>query len=198
MAPASPRARLDRLAVHLAYRPSPLPWPAAAAAAAAAADSAADGAAADGIDVGILTEATGDHLGGFLNGLATCRGVRSVSVADITQGAQFAAVRAAVPADRLGGCYTDVAAMLSECRPTLTLVTAEPHRTPALVRAVLESGSHVIVEKPGCYHLADFEEVCTLADSLGLQVMLAMATRVSPAVIKVKELIDKGNFYLSK
>lgn len=64
------------------------------------------------------------------------------------------------------------------------------------MRAALESGSHVIVEKPGCLTLAEFEDVCTLAEEKGLEVMLAMATRVNPAVVKVKEMIDAG--YLGK
>lgn len=61
-----------------------------------------------------------------------------------------------------------------------------------LVRAALESGSHVIVEKPGCLTLAEFELVCALAEEKGLEVMLAMPTRVNPAVAKVKEMIDIG------
>ena len=83
-----------------------------------------------GCDVGILTEATGDHLGGFLGGLATAPGVRSVSVADITGGAQFETVRKALPAHRMGAEYTSVCTMLSETQPALTLVTAEPRNTP--------------------------------------------------------------------
>ena len=78
-----------------------------------------------GCDVGILTEATGDHLGGFLGGLATAPSVRSVSVADITDGAQFVTVRKALPEQRMGGEYTSVQAMLSARKPALTLVTAE-------------------------------------------------------------------------
>jgi hypothetical protein len=89
-----------------------------------------------GCDVGILTEATGDHLGGFLGGLATAPGVRSVSVADITGGAQFETVRNALPAHRMGAEYTTVDAMLSELQPALTLVTAEPRNTPCV--ALLE------------------------------------------------------------
>lgn len=81
------------------------------------------------VDLGILTEATGDHLGGFLGGFATAPGVRSVSVADITDGAQFATVRKALPAQRMGGEYTSVQAMLSEREPALTLVTAEAHNS---------------------------------------------------------------------
>lgn len=61
-----------------------------------------------------------------------------------------------------------------------------------LVRAALETGSHVIVEKPGCLTLAEFEDVCAFADKKGLEVMLAMPTRVNPAIVKVKEMIEAG------
>ena len=154
--------------------------------------SPAFAAGGGGVACGILTEATGDHLGGFLNGFATADGVGSVSVADITEGAQFDAVRKAIPPERLGGFYLEPAAMLAERAPALTLVTAEAHRSAPLVRAALESGSHVLLEKPGCANLAEFEELCDLADEKGLTLMLAMATRANPAVVKAKELIDAG------
>jgi len=149
-------------------------------------------ASGGGVACGILTEATGDHLGGFLNGFATADGVGSVSVADITEGAQFDAVRKAIPPERLGGFYTQPGVMLAERAPALTLVTAEAHRSAPLVRAALESGSHVLLEKPGCANLAEFEQLCDLADEKGLTLMLAMATRANPAVVKAKELIDAG------
>ena len=56
----------------------------------------------------------------------------------------------------------------------------------------MERGSHVIVEKPGCLTLAEFENVCDLADEKGLEIMLAMPTRVNPAIVKVKEMIEAG------
>ena len=42
----------------------------------------------------------------------------------------------------------------------------------------------------GCATLAEFELLCELAEQKGLQLMLAMATRANPAVIKVKEMIE--------
>ena len=98
-------------------------------------------------------------------------GVGLVSTADITEGAQFEEVRSGLPARRVGGMHTNPAEMLAQCEPALTLVTAEAHRTPQLVRAALEAGSHVLVEKPACVHLAEFEALCDLAESKGLEVM---------------------------
>jgi predicted dehydrogenase len=151
-------------------------------------------AVAAAIEVGILTEATGEHLDGFLGGFALADGVSSVSAADNSSAGAttFGTVRAALPAGRVGSMHTSAVEMLHQRRPTLTLVTAEAHRTPPLVRAALESGSHVLVEKPGCLHLSEFESLCDLADHLGLQVMLAMATRLNPAIVRAKQLIGQG------
>lgn len=112
--------RLDRIAGQVSAQRTTLPKPPVVA------------SGSLGCDVGILTEATGDHLGGFLGGLATAPGVRLVSVADITGGAQFETVRNALPNHRMGAEYTSVDAMLSEHKPALTLVTAEPRNTPCV------------------------------------------------------------------
>jgi predicted dehydrogenase len=144
------------------------------------------------IQVGILTEATGEHLSGYLAGFAVAEGIALVSTTDVSEGAQFEAVRSALPARRVGSMHTSVGEMLGEREPALTLVTAEAHRTPELIRAALEAGSHVLVEKPGCLHMSEFEAVCDLAEAKGLHVMLAMANRFNPALIRAKELIDAG------
>ena len=128
------------------------------------------------VNIGIITERHGEHLEGFLGGFTVAEGVRTVSAADTTAGAQFSVVRAGLPVARLGSLVTDVESMLSQQRPQLTLVTAEAHNTAPLVCAALESGSHVLVEKPGCNNLSEFEALCDLAEKRGLQLMLAMAT----------------------
>ena len=174
--------RLRRVSGHL--RPRPRGRPASAA-------SPPD-PSSRAINVSILTEATGEHLGGYLKGFAVAEGVGLVSTADITEGAQFEEVRSGLPARRVGGMHTNPAEMLAQCEPALTLVTAEAHRTPQLVRAALEAGSHVLVEKPACVHLAEFEALCDLAESKGLEVMLAMANRFNQALLRAKELIDAG------
>eukprot|EP01050_Picozoa_sp_SAG11_P016020 SAG11_NODE_2136_length_3766_cov_6.499864_2_plen_108_part_00 len=50
----------------------------------------------------------------------------------------------------------------------------------------------MLVEKPGCLHLSEFESLCELADHSGLQLMLAMATRLNPAARQTKHLIERG------
>ena len=47
--------------------------------------------------------------------------------------------------------------MLAAGQPAVTVVTMEAHRSPAAVAAALAAGSHVLLEKPGCMSLADFE-----------------------------------------
>ena len=129
------------------------------------------------INVGIITERFGEHLGGFLAGFGDASaGVQEVAAADITGGAQFHVVVAGLPAGRLGPLFTSVDSMLSQHHPQLTLVTAEAHNSAALVEAALRSGSHVLLEKPGCQTLAEFEALCDLAGQRGLELMLAMAT----------------------
>lgn len=130
MMPPAATPRLERLAQHIVIsRPKTRGTSRPTAPAPASARAAPAAAAQAPVEIGILTEATGDHLGGFLGGFATAIGVGAVSIADITEGAQFATVRGALPPERMGGEYTVVEAMLLERRPALTLVTAEPHST---------------------------------------------------------------------
>ena len=87
--------------------------------------------------VGIITEATGDHLGGYLKGLATAPGRVVVCIADPT-GAQFE-VAAKALGDRLIGTYTRSAAR------GLT----RPYLTPILRRIRMRAPSSVFFEDIG-------------------------------------------------
>eukprot|EP01050_Picozoa_sp_SAG11_P016019 SAG11_NODE_2136_length_3766_cov_6.499864_1_plen_135_part_00 len=125
---------LRRLSDHLRLLSSPPRAPPAADSSALAIVPSSS----DGIDVGIITEATGEHLDGFLGGFALADDVRAISTADISGGAQFETVRTSLPTARTGSMHTTTDEMLRRARPTLTLVTAEAHRTPTLVRAALQ------------------------------------------------------------
>jgi predicted dehydrogenase len=137
----------------------------------------------------VITEQTGDHLGGLLKGLSSSAAA-SVAMSD-PSGTRFAEAEAALGA-KLAGRYVSAAEMLAATRPLLTIITMEGHRSPAMVRLALEAGSHVLLEKPGCASLLEFEPLAALAADKGLHLMLAMATRASPAVKQVKALIDAG------
>jgi predicted dehydrogenase len=82
--------------------------------------------------------------------------------------------------------------MLREIRPELVVVTMEAYRAPEQIQAALEAGSHVIVEKPGCTSLAQFDALVTLADARGRQVMLALATRLHSGARKARDLVRTG------
>jgi predicted dehydrogenase len=70
---------------------------------------------------------------------------------------------------------------------------ATPPRTHhALVKRALEAGKHVLVEKPLATTVADAEELVELAERNGLVLMPGHTFVYSPAVNKVRELIDSG------
>jgi len=142
------------------------------------------------INIGLITEPTASHRTGYLNVLASCDGVRSVSVVDPTENTFEDSQRRL--ADRFGRGFKDARQMLADVRPELTVVTTEGHNAPAAVTAALAAGSHVLTEKPSCTKLEQFERVARLAEKQKLHLMLAMATRSSAAIKKARQLITEG------
>jgi predicted dehydrogenase len=78
--------------------------------------------------------------------------------------------------------------------PTVDAVSiATPPATHyPLVKRALEAGKHVLVEKPLATCAAEAEELLELAASRGLTLMPGHTFLYSPAVNKVRELIDSG------
>jgi predicted dehydrogenase len=78
--------------------------------------------------------------------------------------------------------------------PTVDAVSiATPPATHyPLAKRALESGKHVLVEKPLATCTAEAEELLELAESKGLILMPGHTFLYSPAVNKVRELIDSG------
>lgn len=58
--------------------------------------------------------------------------------------------------------------------------------------AALESGRHVLVEKPIARSLAEAEEMCRVADERGLRLMTVANKRYSPPYRRAKFLIESG------
>jgi predicted dehydrogenase len=61
-----------------------------------------------------------------------------------------------------------------------------------LASAALRAGKHVLVEKPLATSAREAEEMVRLADSLGLTLMVDHTFIYSPAVRRIKEIIDSG------
>lgn len=73
------------------------------------------------------------------------------------------------------------------------VVIATPVATHGpLARAALRAGKHVLVEKPLATSQREAEELVRLADDTGLTLMVDHTFIHSPAVRKIKELVDSG------
>lgn len=143
------------------------------------------------IRVGFISEPTAHHRTSYLDILARLDGVDTVAVVDPTGETLSDAKR------RLGvrfyeSGFRDEQQMLSRVDPELTIVTTEGHHAPAAVIAALKSGSHVVTEKPGCTRLDDFERMAAAAKAHDRHLMLAMATRSSPAIRRARQLVQDG------
>jgi predicted dehydrogenase len=158
----------------------------------AAARPAGRGPAGRAIRVGVITEPGGQHRDFFLRSLSICDGVAQVAVAD-RSGEYFEKARSLLGARAATyRTFREAAEMLARVEPELVLVVLEPVNTPPLVEAALRARAHVLVEKPGCVRLADFESLARLAEAGDRHVMLALTNRVSPAAVKARELVDGG------
>jgi predicted dehydrogenase len=62
-----------------------------------------------------------------------------------------------------------------------------------MAKAALEAGKHVFIEKPIARTAAEAKELVELADSRGLVLMVGHTFLFSPAVRRMKEIIDAGD-----
>jgi len=62
-----------------------------------------------------------------------------------------------------------------------------------MTKAVLNAGKHVLVEKPLARSVAEGAELVALAESRGLVLMVGHTFLFSPAVRRMKEIIDHGD-----
>lgn len=88
--------------------------------------------------------------------------------------------------------FTDPARMLREIRPDLAVISLEAHLAPPKIRMALEANCHVVVEKPACTNVADFDRLVSLAASRKRQLMLALATRIHAGAVKARQLLQSG------
>ena len=88
--------------------------------------------------------------------------------------------------------FHDFRAMVSspEIDAVAVVVRVPSHYEPTKV--AIEAGKHVYTEWPLGRTTAEAEELATLAHAKGVQTAVGLQSRVSPALLYVKELIDAG------
>ncbi|MEQ8786554.1 MAG: Gfo/Idh/MocA family oxidoreductase [Pirellulaceae bacterium] len=142
------------------------------------------------IVVALITHTGGAHVSAYLDALARADACSHVVLAD-SDGRWNADARR-VLGDKLTATYRDVGEMLSREKPALVLVTMEARRAPPVIDQALEAGCHVFAEKPSCVRAEDFAPLARKADSKHRHLMLALANRLNPEVVKARELIASG------
>jgi predicted dehydrogenase len=73
------------------------------------------------------------------------------------------------------------------------VIVVTPTKTHfAVVTDALNAGKHVLCEKPLCIDSAEGEQLVALAKGKGLVLMVGHIFLFNPGILKVKELVDKG------
>ncbi|HWK25931.1 MAG TPA: Gfo/Idh/MocA family oxidoreductase, partial [Solirubrobacter sp.] len=88
--------------------------------------------------------------------------------------------------------FSDLDELLADPSLDAVLVATPPNTHHALVRKALLAGKHVLVEKPLAKTAAEARDLIEVADANGLVLMPGHTFLYSPAVNKVKELVDAG------
>ncbi|WP_375425325.1 Gfo/Idh/MocA family protein [uncultured Friedmanniella sp.] len=136
-------------------------------------------------------------LGGFGRDWAThaiplVPEVEVVATADVFAGSRELAIAAGLTTEER--CYPTVEAALEATDPEAVLVTASLVGHVPAARTALESGRHVLIEKPFAPSIADAKELIALADARGLTVAVSQNYRFFPAVRAVQKIVAEQTY----
>src|SRR5712692_9560343 len=92
-----------------------------------------------------------------------------------------------------GRCYASLETGLEATQPDAVLVTTHLPGHAPIIRAALEAGRHVLVEKPFAPSVAVAQELVRLATSRGLVLMVSQNYRFFPAVRRVARLVKEAS-----
>ncbi len=102
--------------------------------------------------------------------------------------------RAAACARRFGvsAWFDDAEAMLSRIRPDVVCVCTPNNAHTGIVRLALESGAHVICEKPLALTWREGKELTDLAEAKGLLLVPCQTQRFRRGFMAAREYVEKG------
>src|SRR5581483_7853346 len=120
--------------------------------------------------------------------IAKTAGAELVAIAVRSEASQQAA-RDAFPQATVYGDYRD---LLSRERLDAAVVVVPSHVHCEIGSAVLESGRHLLLEKPMALSLEECDKLIGLANKHGKQLAVGHECRLSSLWGKVKELVDAG------
>ncbi|QDV16850.1 Glucose--fructose oxidoreductase precursor [Gimesia panareensis] len=142
------------------------------------------------IDVAVLTNETGAHLGAYFSALKEIEAVKSVFLSD-PSGKQVDFARKEL-GPKLSQVFPNPNTLFQNEKPELALVTMEASQAPAAIDVALEHGCHVLSEKPACLNVSQFAPLVQKAESKHLNLSLALANRTNPEIQYARTLISEG------
>ena len=118
--------------------------------------------------------------------------VEVVGTADVFAGSRDRAIAAGLTT--AADCHATVEGALEATDPEAVLVTASLVGHVPAARAALESGRHVLIEKPFAPSVAEAKELIALADAQGLTVAVSQNYRFFPAVQAVQKIVAEQTY----
>ena len=118
--------------------------------------------------------------------------VEVVGTVDLAPGSRKLAIAAGLTTAE--DCYATTEAALEATDPEAVLVTASLIGHVPAARAALESGRHVLIEKPFAPSVAEAKELVALADAHGLTVAVSQNYRFFPAVQAVQRIVAEQTY----
>ena len=90
--------------------------------------------------------------------------------------------------------YTDYREMLAKEKPELVAIATESGKHAAVALDCIESGCHIIIEKPIALSLADADEIIKRAQEKGVKVCANHQNRFNRSVQKIRDALERERF----
>ena len=129
-------------------------------------------------------------------GAAHARILSEVSDSDLVGVADSDSARAREVAGRLSVMSLDAGELVEACDAVVVAVTTSAHYE--VTRSALESGCHVLVEKPLTPTLAEADDLIETADRLGLFLAVGHVERFNSAIRACRPLLDDPRYISSQ
>ena len=100
-------------------------------------------------------------------------------------------------AEKIGSSYyipyfSDYNEMIERVRPDAVSVVVPTSLHYQVAKDILEQGCHVLVEKPIASTIEEAEDLVSLADRLGLKLMVGHIERFNPAIVELKRRLSEN------
>ncbi|HNY30982.1 MAG TPA: Gfo/Idh/MocA family oxidoreductase [Fibrobacteria bacterium] len=119
--------------------------------------------------------------------------VRLDAVCDgVAERAEALALKCEAQSGRKPIVFTDAAKMLREVKPQFVAIATGSGSHTVLANLALDTGCHVMIEKPIGLSLQDSRAVVEKARLKGLQISVCFVNRFHPHILRLKQAIDAG------